>query len=453
MTITNERIKEIFILVDESIKNAEKQENETAIKNCIVDSIYWINTYQLINRLEDELKEIDSFLTPNSEDHFIDDIRVVRARLRSACASKGIDLNNGQGVTVKEAGGTTLYNNNNKIVNFQINNPGVTYNVTTKQGYVNTTPSSSSSSSVSTGPKIILSDTASCMVEGTLCIIRNKRKNTFNSYSPDPELILFHNGSNTPITKSLSNTGILGFTLSGMEKVSIIGLDNKLYLYKNTAVGNTADDTRIYSYDLKLDQWDVVVNTSFGIGSHVSFSTVWENGVEVLLVAYTDFIKESTEFFTLSTSPGAKTLIKRFDLPLTIYWQHNLTKQMPYGGHISMISKKSINDPIELVDANIGINQLPSTKSVVTYSPTVQTMSCISVARGVDAIYLYDSLVHVLETWEVSSSSILSTKQVSSRADNMVHDTDNGKLYFVGNNQVCQIEEYDIVTGTFSQRY
>lgn len=128
MPVNNERIKEIYFEIHNGIKNAEAREDEKLIRNSIVDSIYWINVYQLINALEDELTALNCFLNKDSDKHFIDDVTTVRYQLKMLCARRGISTlepEEGNGLAKLDSASDTGTLGTGTIINS--NNPGIVW--------------------------------------------------------------------------------------------------------------------------------------------------------------------------------------------------------------------------------------------------------------------------------------------------------------------------------------
>lgn len=82
MSTNNEtRIKEICNEITDAVSNANKQENTLNIMAGIEDSIYWVNTYQLINSRRDELKLLGFEHKDGDNTHFIEDVKLFSSKL------------------------------------------------------------------------------------------------------------------------------------------------------------------------------------------------------------------------------------------------------------------------------------------------------------------------------------------------------------------------------------
>lgn len=107
MSLTDERIKEIYTDLDSAISSAEANEVEHDIRIGIVDSVYWVNAWQYLMRVNDELKQINCNVREDSKDHFIDDLRITLFNIRSYCRRNSVDLGlNSSGTS----SGTPLFN-------------------------------------------------------------------------------------------------------------------------------------------------------------------------------------------------------------------------------------------------------------------------------------------------------------------------------------------------------
>lgn len=85
MALTDvDKFKKIANHILESRDNSRANEDQDLVRKLIIDSVYWINTHQLIyNQYYDELKSI-GFIGPMPKDytHFIDDINLFCAELK-----------------------------------------------------------------------------------------------------------------------------------------------------------------------------------------------------------------------------------------------------------------------------------------------------------------------------------------------------------------------------------